>query len=220
MELLPAIHTALQAIVSPANFQEFGSEWNWDGETVMKANGFIHQLESASFLVCFQILLEYLTHLRGLTIKLQMQAIDVLYAYKQVNTLLSSLKRMRERAEATFGRIFKETKTLAKQLHGEEFELKRPRLNNQQVHRANVTVQSAEEYFRITLHNEFLSHIVTELEQRFSSSQSQILGLLQLLPELCSSRDDIDLPDELAHAVTFYSRDLPHPVMLPIEYRM
>ena len=54
----------------------------------MKANGFIHQLESASFLVCFQILLKCLTHLRGLTIKLQMQEIDVLYAYKSAPYLL------------------------------------------------------------------------------------------------------------------------------------
>ena len=47
----------------------------------MKANVFIHQLESSTFLVSFKILLECLAHLRGLTVKVQMQAIDVLYAY-------------------------------------------------------------------------------------------------------------------------------------------
>ena len=187
---------------------------------MIKATGFIHQLESASFLVCFQILLECLTHLRGLTVKLQMQAIDVVYAYKQVHALITSLKGMRARADETFGKIFKDTTTLAKQIHGEDCELTRPRLNARQAHRANVTVQSVEEYFRITLYNEFLSHIVTELEQRFSSSQHQTLGLLQLLPELCSSREDTDIPDGLDEVVAFYSEDLPHPVMLPIEYRM
>ena len=49
----------------------------------MKASGFILSVRVIFFL-CFQILLERLTHLRGLTVKLQMQAIDVLYAYKQV----------------------------------------------------------------------------------------------------------------------------------------
>lgn len=186
----------------------------------MKATGFIHQLESASFLICFQILLECLSRLRGLTVKLQMQAIDVVYAYKQVRALVSLFNGMRERADEAFGKIFKDTTTLAKQLHGEDFELKKPRLTSRQAHRANVTVQSAEEYFRITLYNEFLSHIVTELEERFSSSHHQTLGLLQLLPELCSSRDDTDIPDELSQVATFYSEDLPHPVMLPIEYRM
>ena len=101
MELLPAIHSTLQAIVCPANFQEFGSEWNRDRQTVMRARKNIHQLESAQFLACFKISLECLIHLCGLTImiKLQMQAIDVLYAYKQVSTPLSSLKNTRERAE-------------------------------------------------------------------------------------------------------------------------
>lgn len=31
-----------------------GTDWHWDGETVVKATD---QLESSSFLICFQILL-------------------------------------------------------------------------------------------------------------------------------------------------------------------
>ena len=104
------------------------------------------------------------------------------------------------------------------QSHREDSELKRPRLNARQAHRSNVTVKSAEEYFRIT-YNEFLSHIiVTELEQRFSGSQCQTLDLLELLPELCSSRKDRDILDEFDQVVAFYSEDLPNPVMLPMEY--
>ena len=95
----------------------------------MQATGVIHQLKSPTFLICSQILLECLTHLRGLTIKLQMQAMDVLYAYKQVSSVHSSLVGMRERADATFSTIFKEATTLAKHLHGEDFELKQARLN-------------------------------------------------------------------------------------------
>ena len=109
---------------------------------------------------------------------------------------------MRAKADENFGKIFKGTRAVAKQLHGEDFELKESRLNARQAHRANVTVYSAEEYFRIT-YNEFLSHIVTELEQRFSGSQCQTLGLLELLPELCSDRKDTDIPDELDQVVAF-----------------
>ena len=77
----------------------------------MQATGFIHQLESPSFLISFQILLECPTHLyiRGFTVKLQMQALDVLYAYKQVSSVHSSLVSMWERSDTTFSRIFKET---------------------------------------------------------------------------------------------------------------
>ena len=89
MELLPAIHTTLQAMVCPASYENFGTQWNWNEDTVMQATKFVHQLESSSFLICFQTLLDCLTHLRGLTVKLQMQAIEVLYAYKQVNSVCS-----------------------------------------------------------------------------------------------------------------------------------
>ena len=68
MELFPAIHTTLQAMVCPASFENFGTQWNWNGDTVMQGTGFIHQLDSSSFLICFQILLECLTHLRVLTV--------------------------------------------------------------------------------------------------------------------------------------------------------
>ena len=44
LELLPAIHTTLQAIVHPASFGNFGNQWDWNRETVMQATGFIHRI--------------------------------------------------------------------------------------------------------------------------------------------------------------------------------
>ena len=40
LELLPALHTTLQAMAHPRLYQEFGTDWNWDGDTVTKANAF------------------------------------------------------------------------------------------------------------------------------------------------------------------------------------
>ena len=224
LELLSAVNMALQAMVG-FDHPNLGTDWNWNGETVMKANGFIHQLECSSFLITFKILLECLTCLRSLTVKLQMQAIDVIYAYKEINGVLSSLKSMRNNATATFGAIFKETTRLAKTLHGEDFELKCPRLTPRQTHRDNVPASSAEEYFRITLYNEFLSHLIEEVEERFTRLSTPIytIGLLQLLPSQCIDRalpETTSIPEELSQAVEFYVNDLPHAVMLPTEYRM
>lgn len=80
LELLPSMHMTLQAISSPGQFENLGTNWNWDGETLSKVNGFLYQLESSSFLISFKILLEALSSLRALTLKLQIQVIDVLYA--------------------------------------------------------------------------------------------------------------------------------------------
>jgi len=38
------VHMTLQAINCSSQFAELGTEWNWDGETITKANGFLNQL--------------------------------------------------------------------------------------------------------------------------------------------------------------------------------
>ena len=115
-------------MVIPRQYEDFGTDWNWDGETITKANGFLFQLQSSSFLICFKILLEIFHNLRSLTIKLQMQAIDVVYAYKEVQSVISTLKGMRERSSSEFKNIFSEAQKLGKDLHGQDFEHSRPRI--------------------------------------------------------------------------------------------
>ena len=221
LELLPALHTTLQAMVFPRQYQDLGNNWSWDGDSVTKANGFIFQLESPSFLICFKILLEILQNLRSLTIKLQKQAIDVIHAYKQVQSVLSSLKLMREGSTEEFSRIFVETLKLGQELHGEGFELTTPRTAKQQVHRSNPPeTSSPEQYYRITLYNEFISHVILELEERFPENSSHVHGLLYLLPSDCVSSNLEGCALELTQAVDFYKDDLPHHQMFPTEYRM
>ena len=128
LELLPAVHAALEAIVHPSIHPELGTDWNWDGQTITKANGFLFQLQSPSVLIAFKILLCILYLLRELTVKLQMQAIDVTYAYRQVTSVVSTLKQMRENASRQFHVLFTETTKLGQQLHGDHFELSNPRI--------------------------------------------------------------------------------------------
>ena len=46
MELLPALVIVLQAMVFPSQFGNLHCDWDCDGETVMKATGFLHHTES------------------------------------------------------------------------------------------------------------------------------------------------------------------------------
>ena len=111
LELLPAVHAVLDAIVHPAVHQELGTDWSWNGDFITKANGFLCQLQSASFLVAFNILLRILYVLRELTVKLQKQAIDVTYAYQQVTSVISTLKQMREDSESQFHFVRRDNQT-------------------------------------------------------------------------------------------------------------
>ena len=102
MELLPAVNRTLQEMVSPGQVDKDQTEWNWNRETVTKANGFLYHLESSTFLIAFKILLEILSSIRGLTLKLQMEALDVLYAYREVRSIVTSLKNMRSNSDKEF----------------------------------------------------------------------------------------------------------------------
>ena len=218
LELLPAVHKTLQAMTWPHLFEDLGAGWKWDTDIITKANGFLHQLESSLFLVCFKILFEVLTCLRGLTVKLQQRALDVHYAYKEVDNVISVLKSLRDNSEKEFARIFEEACKLGQKLHGNNFELNQPRVVRRQVHRSNVGATSAVDYFRITYYNEFLSHVVAELQIRFNSNAAHGVGLLHLLPSH-NEDADIEIKPELEQAVDFYKEDLPLVAMFPTEYR-
>ena len=109
---------------------------------------------------------------------------------------------------------------LGKELYGTDFELKKPRISGQQVHRSNIEATSTEDYYRITYFNEFLSHVTLELKQRFIETPPYGIGLLHLLPSACREATDANIPAILSEAVAFYSEDLPHPVIFSTEYRM
>ena len=120
-----------------------------------------------------------------------------------------------------FQKIFVETTKLGQQLHGDHFELCRPRIVGRQVHRSNPEISSPEDYFRITLYDEFLSHVVSELQSRFVDNPAHdiALGLLYLLPSECINvKQEDSLPKELAQAAEVYKDDLPHSMMLSTEY--
>ena len=69
----------------------------------------------------FQILVQVLHILRELTIKLQMKAVDVVYAYKLDNKVVSNLKSMRTNSASEFRKQFAEAARIAKKLHGDDF---------------------------------------------------------------------------------------------------
>lgn len=174
--------------------------------------GFCIRYSPLPLLVSFKILTQVLHILRELTIKLQMQVNDVVYVYKLVCSVVSTLQGMREDSVGEFKKIFAETTKLGQQLHGDHFELSRPRIVGRQMHRSNPEISDPED-FQITLHHEFLSHIVSELQSRFvdNSAHDIILGLLYFLPSECINEDG--LPKDIAQAVELYKNDLPHSVM-------
>ena len=63
-----------------------------------------------------------------------MQTSDVMYAYKQVQSVRLILQKMREDCVQEFNKIFAESLKLGQDLHGEDFELTKPRIARRQSH--------------------------------------------------------------------------------------
>ena len=100
--LLPPLHASLQAMVHPTLHCDLGTDWSWDGETITRANSFLFQLQSSTFLVAFCMLVQVFQVLKELTVKLQSIAIDVVQAYAMVESIVSILKDMRRESESEF----------------------------------------------------------------------------------------------------------------------
>jgi len=133
LELISAVHKTLQAMTSPVEFSDLG-DWNWNCDQTQRLFVPVRIIIILNYI---HYPLEVLSNLRGLTFKLQMEAIDVLYVHKQV---------------------YKCVTKLGKDLNGEGFELNTPRLSKWQSHRANLDSQTTEDYYRVILFNEPCYH--------------------------------------------------------------
>ena len=141
---------------------------------------------------------EVLTNPRNLTVKLQQRMIDVLSAYKEVQSVTSVMKLMRDNSESEFARIFEETTKLGQELHGSKFELSKPRIVGRQ---SNVDATTAEDCYCISHYNEFLSHVIAELNKCFNNDSAHSVGLLHLLP--MRAPQDANIPKSSPRQLTF-----------------
>lgn len=155
--------------------------------------------------------------LRGLIKKLQLQVIDVFFAYKQVNSVVITWKGMRDNCDWEFHKIFEEATELGKTLHGEDHLLSLPHITGHQYHCSNLSVSSPQDYYRITLYNEFFvsSHHCDWEEIRWQFNVW--IWNLNLLPSECCKHVTDDIPLDLEQ-FEFYHSDLLQPSVFAMEY--
>ena len=84
------IITALENISCAANRKMCGDEYQdatWDRKSKDEAVALLASLATFDFIVSFFVLYEFLSHLSGVTVKLQGQSIDIIKAYQEVSIL-------------------------------------------------------------------------------------------------------------------------------------
>ena len=183
---------------------EFGT-WSWDSETVAKASGFLHQLNSFEFLISFCITMRVLSSLRSLTIKLQKKANDILAAYDLVSDVELELQLLKVKCDDEFHVWFEETKNLADELC---IQVSTPRIASRQTHRSNIPANSPEAYYRRN------NHITNEMEARFGTIHQTKIKLLGILPSTIEEQTF----DSIKPVIELYRDDLPAPSLVSTEF--
>jgi len=90
----PYVIAALENISCGANHEMCGDEYQdatWDRKSKDDAVAMLASLATFDFIVSFLVLYEFLSHLSGVTVKLQGQSIDIIKAYQEVGILNGTL---------------------------------------------------------------------------------------------------------------------------------
>ena len=87
-----------------------------------------------------------------------------------------------------------------------------PRQAQRQLHRSNAPAVSVVDYYWKNVAVPFLDHIISNLDERFSSLTVTASSLLGLVPSvICTKEPDISA------AIQMYRQDLPSPELIPSE---
>ena len=191
---------------------KYGDKYGqWDTGNKSEAQQILASITHSGFIVGFMCIYNYLSHLSGITVKLQKRSLDIVQAYGMILEIKEAYARERQDVETQFHKLYQQCERMA-EVVGNPITM--PRITGRQQHRSNQASSTPEEYYRKAIANEFLDHIISALEDRFSRPALVATSLLSLVPSvLCTREAPLDAIAEE------YEGDLPSPELLDTEVR-
>ena len=126
-----------------------------------------------------------MSHLPGITVKLQKTALDIIEAHEMVTEVASIYQVERDNVDSSFAPIYAQSVRMAERV---ETTIGMPRIASRQQHRSNTKASSPCEYFRRNIGIPFLDHIIMCLDQQFLS---ELLHYLVLSQAFCSPKKSV-----------------------------
>ena len=203
---------ALEVVGHRQHLERYGNTYaDWDTANRSEAQQILAAVTSFNFIVCFLTVYHYLSHLSGITIKLQRKTLDILEAHGMLHEVMAMYVKEREEVTKNFASIYVQCVRMAEQV-GTVPEA--PRVTKRQQHRTNPEASSVEEYYRRAVVIPFIDHIIQSLEDRFSPCSLIASSLLGIVPSVCCTREVC-----VDKAIHQYISDLPSPELFPAEMR-
>ena len=164
------------------------ARWNWDRETLVKAQGLLSALTTFQHIISFVIAKNTLHTVKGIAAKLQKNGRDIYEAYQMIDDVRSILKNMRTNVDNEFQDWFKEAKQIANKVGAD---IKVPRYAHRQQHRANAPADTPLQYFKLNVGIPFLDHIDQETSSRFCEENRPRRDLFLLVPTVVRKCSDL-----------------------------
>ena len=119
LEMYELLVTFLDAVISPHEYPNLKSSigsWNWDKDTITKAQGLKASLLSFQTVVVFVATKNILDEVKALASKLQKRDQDIFEAYMMVDEVIGNIKSVRKNIDSDFQVWYKQILDLAEKL--------------------------------------------------------------------------------------------------------
>ena len=175
---------ALELIGHAMHCEEFAIGWNSKARS--DASCLLAGICNFEFIITFLTAYQFLSHLSGITVKLQSGTAGIIDAFMEVEEIKNVYAELRCNVNTHFNKIFEQAKRMSDVVGVEPSKC---RVTGSQLHRPNAATETVEDHYRINIATVFLDHISAELESRFSSLSKAAASLLGLLPFIIIERE-------------------------------
>ena len=188
--------------------------WNWDKDTITKAQGLKASFLSFQTVVVFITTKNILDEVKALASKLQKRDQDIFEAYMMVDEVIGNIKSARKNIDSDFQIWYKEILDLAEKLGIVEAI---PRRTSIQRNRSNTPSSSPIDHYKKSVAIPLLDSLIIQMRDRFSNEDRHAHHLLYLVPSIIVN-DTLEL-SEATEGMLFWENDLPFPKSLGNELR-
>lgn len=167
------------------HIEEHGDTFgDWDSHNRSGAQQLLASISSFDFITVFVTVYQYLSHLSGVTVKLQSSSMDIVEAYAMIEDIKAVYKHEREDVDKGFKLIYDQSHRMAEKV-GTTY---MPRVTTWQQHRSNNVALTPLDYYQKNVAIPFLNHIRTYLNEQFSALSVIASSLLSLVPIVMHKR--------------------------------
>ena len=159
---------------------------SWSADSKRDANSLLHGITAFEFLVVCVTVYHTLSHLSGITVKLQSSTLDIVEAYHQIDEVKQFYKETRKSIDLEFHKMYLQAERMGVAVNVQP---SKPRSCVHQRHRPNADADTIEEWYKVNVALPFMDHIIVELETQFSVLTQTSSKLLGLVPSVMCKKD-------------------------------